>query len=122
MDLRFELVLRLSGLPEVLFTPWELTMQANDDETHSDCFSHLAFVPDGTARTLVRIGSAKWLDGEPDWNERKKARILERARKMEETAAEIRSDIENGNIAKHDFMRGITEVGVCDLSYPVGGL
>lgn len=86
-----DLVLRPSGRPESENKPWSLQLRWHESLGETEYLT-LARVSDDMAQQIMRAGAPFWLFGEPDWNERETARRLERARQMEEQAAQLRGD------------------------------
>lgn len=87
------LILRPSGLPEELNKPWSLQLRYHECLGETE-YRTLARVSDEVAKDIMAAGNAEWLFGEPDWDERHRARELERARQLDAQAASIRSAVE----------------------------
>lgn len=81
------LVIKPSGLPEVKNKPWSLVLR--DHDLSGVAYETIAVLDDETARDVIEAGSAEWLYGPPDWDERFRLRQLERARVLKEEAAKI---------------------------------
>lgn len=89
-----DLILRPSGLPEVHDRPWSLQLRTAD--LGGTNYSTLCQVNDSTAQLIIDAGKPYWLYGEPNWDERVKAKALERARVLEEKAAALKAKYGSG--------------------------
>ena len=87
-----DLILRPSGLEEKHDKPWSLQLRYHD--LGGTNYHTLVKVNDSTAEEIIEAGRPYWLFGPPDWDERAKAKALERARVLEEEAASIRARME----------------------------
>lgn len=84
-----DLILRPSGVAEVHNKPWSLQLREHASLGEIE-YNTIAQVSDDDAMQIVRAGKPYWLFGTPDWRERMQARLLEKVRRLEEEAAEIR--------------------------------
>ncbi len=89
-----DLILRPSGLPESMNKPWSL--QLRDHGPAETTYETLCRVSDETAQAIFEAGGAFWLFGEPDWEERCRAKDKERARQLREKADELDGVEHNG--------------------------
>lgn len=76
-----------SGRAESENRPWQLVIRTHD--LAGTDYSHVAWLSDEQAMIFERDGSVGFLYGPPDWDERARARELERARKLREEAEAI---------------------------------
>jgi len=80
-----DLVLRPTGHPERLKKPWALQLRYHESLGGTD-YETLCEVDDHTAKEIMRADKVRWLFGEPDWDERSKALLLEKSRVLREEA------------------------------------
>lgn len=82
-----DFILRPSGLEEKHNKPWSL--QLRDHGPVETDYHTLCRVSDEVAMQIIEAGAPYWLFGEPDWEERDKAKCLERARLLREEAEKL---------------------------------
>lgn len=81
------LCIKPSGLEEKHDRPWQLVLRTHD--LAGTDYEHVAWLTDDKARDVIEAGAPSWLFGKPDWEQRAKARALERARVLREQADAI---------------------------------
>jgi len=83
-----DLILRPSGLDEKHNKPFSLQLRFHESCGETE-YVTLCRISDDMAKEIMKAGACFWLFGEPNWDDRDKARALEMARKLHEEAEKI---------------------------------